>query len=76
MKLALYNLLIGAAVARINNIAHLGGLIYGLLLGLLFAWSTRFDGEARLKIQRIGLIAATVFLVAASYGIQRLYLAS
>jgi rhomboid protease GluP len=76
VKLALYNLLIGAVVARINNIAHLGGLIYGLLLGLLFAWSTRFDGEERLKIQRIGLTAATVLLIAASYGIARLYAAS
>jgi membrane associated rhomboid family serine protease len=76
VKLALYNLLIGAVVARINNIAHLGGLIYGLLLGLLFAWSTRFDSGTRLKIQRIGLAVATVLLVAASYGIERLYTAS
>ena len=76
LKLALYNLLIGAVVARINNIAHLGGLIYGLLLGLLFAWSTRFDSDTRLKVQRIGLAAATVLLAAASYGIEKLYTAS
>ena len=76
LKLALYNLLIGAVVPGINNLAHLGGLIYGLLLGLLFAWSTRFDQEARLKFQQIGLVAATVLLAAASYGIERLYAAS
>jgi len=76
VKLAFYNLLIGAIVPGINNIAHLGGLIYGLLLGLLFAWSTRFDQDVRLKVQRIGLIAATILLVAASYGIERLYVAS
>src|SRR3954467_2696930 len=75
MKLAVYNLLIGAVVARINNTAHLGGLIYGLLIGLLFAWSARFDGEVRAKLQRIGLVAATLLLAMASYGIDRLYLA-
>src|SRR3954464_6404730 len=75
VRLALINLVIGAVVPAINNVAHLGGLIYGLLLGLLFAWSTRFDREARLKVQTIGLVVATVLLAAASYGIQRLYLA-
>ena len=75
VRLALINLVIGAVVPVINNIAHLGGLIYGLLLGILFSWSTRFDGDARLKIQRIGLVAATVLLAAASYGIDRLYTA-
>jgi rhomboid protease GluP len=73
VKLAFYNLLIGAVVPGINNLAHLGGLIYGLALGVLFAWSTRFDGDARPKLQRVGLIAATVLLAAASYGIDRLY---
>jgi len=76
VKLALYNLLIGAVVPGINNVAHLGGLIYGLLLGLLFAWSTRFDQDARLKVQRVGLATATVLLAAASYGIEKLYTAS
>src|SRR3954451_13417874 len=76
VRLAFINLVIGAIVPAINNVAHLGGLIYGLLLGLLFAWSTRFDREARLKFQAIGLAAATVLLAAASYGIQRLYIAS
>ena len=73
LKLAGYNLLIGAVVPGINNVAHLGGLIYGLLLGLLFAWSTRFDQAERVKMQRIGLAAATIALAAASYGIERLY---
>ena len=73
VKLALYNLLIGAVVPGINNVAHIGGLIYGLLLGVLFAWSTRFDRDARLKVQNIGLAAATVVLAAASYGIGTLY---
>jgi len=76
IRLALLNLLIGAAAPGINNVAHLGGLIYGLLLGLLFSWSTRFDGDARPKIQRIGLITATILLAAASYGIDRLYVAA
>src|SRR4051812_8839791 len=76
VRLAFINLVIGAIVPAINNVAHLGGLIYGLLLGLLFAWSTRFDSEARLKFQAIGLAAAALLLAVASYGIQRLYLAS
>ncbi len=76
VRLALINLVIGAVVPAINNVAHLGGLIYGLLLGLLFAWSTRFEREARLKFQTIGLAAATALLAVASYGIQRLYIAS
>jgi rhomboid protease GluP len=75
VKLALYNLLIGAIVPGINNIAHLGGLIYGLLLGALYAWSSRIDGDGRAKLQGIGLTAATLLLAMASYGIKRLYLA-
>src|SRR4051812_28641226 len=75
VKLALYNLLIGAVVPGIDNIAHLGGLIYGLLLGALYAWSSRLDAEARTKLQGIGLAAATLLLAMASYGIKRLYLA-
>ena len=74
VKLALYNLLIGAVVPGINNIAHLGGLIYGLLLGALYAWSSRLDGDARTKLQGIGLAAATLLLAMASYGIKNLYL--
>jgi rhomboid protease GluP len=74
VKLALYNLLIGAVVPGINNIAHLGGLIYGLLLGALYAWSSRLDGDARKKLQGIGLVAATLLLAVASYGIKRLYI--
>ena len=62
VRLAFINLVIRAVVPAINNVAHLGGLIYGLILGLLFAWSTRFDREARLKFQAIGLAAATVLL--------------
>jgi rhomboid protease GluP len=76
VRLALINLVIGAVAPGINNIAHLGGLIYGLLLGVLFAWSTRFDGDGRVKVQRIGLVVATVLLAGASYGIDRLYLAA
>jgi rhomboid protease GluP len=75
VKLALYNLVIGAVVPAINNVAHLGGLIYGLLLGVLFAWSSRLQGDARPKLQRTGLAVATLLLAAASYGIKQLYLA-
>src|SRR3954447_13038511 len=75
VKLALYNLVIGAVVPAINNVAHLGGLIYGLLLGGLFAWGSRLEGDGRAKVQRIGLVAATLLLAMASYGIDRLYLA-
>ena len=74
VKLAAYNLLFGALIAQINNMAHLGGLIYGLLLGVLFAWSSRLDGDARTKLQHIGLSVATLLLAAASYGIKQLYL--
>jgi|tagenome__1003787_1003787.scaffolds.fasta_scaffold20665188_2 rhomboid protease GluP len=76
VKLALYNLVIGAVIPAINNIAHLGGLIYGLLLGVLFAWSSRLEGDGRPKVQRIGLVVATLLLAFASYGIRQLYLAS
>jgi membrane associated rhomboid family serine protease len=75
VKLALYNLLIGALVPAINNVAHLGGLIYGLFLGAIFAWSSRLEGDARVKFQRLGLVAATLLLAFASYGIRQLYIA-
>lgn len=75
VKLALYNLLIGAIIPAINNIAHLGGLLYGLFLGAIFAWSSRLDGDARTKFQRVGLAVATLLLAFASYGIKRLYTA-
>jgi rhomboid protease GluP len=76
VKLAFYNLLIGAIVPAINNIAHLGGLIYGLFLGAIFAWSSRLEGDARTKFQRLGLVSATLLLAFASYGIRQLYLTS
>jgi len=73
VKLAFYNLLIGAVVPGINNIAHLGGLIYGLLLGVVYAWSSRVDRDARANFQAVALASATLLLAAASYGIRQVY---
>jgi hypothetical protein len=43
IQLVLLNALFGLAISKVNNTAHLGGLLTGALLGLPFA---RFEGRA------------------------------
>jgi rhomboid protease GluP len=61
---ALFNLLFGQAVPGIDNAAHLGGFICGLVLGLSLSWS-RFLSEAARPLMRwasIALVATLLFV--------------
>lgn len=61
-----YNILFGAAAARIDNAAHLGGLGIGLVLGLLLPSSPGQDRSAHTP-RRIVVFAGTVCLLVAAF---------
>lgn len=64
MLFAFYNLVYGLR-SGVDNMAHLGGLITGLVLGILFAVSLRQPGEGRLQFQRAVLIGMACVLAGA-----------
>ncbi len=60
MRLALINLLLGLS-AHVANMAHLGGLVTGLLIGTFLGFTFRGPVEDRFPRQvRVSLLAATV----------------
>lgn len=61
---AFYNLVYGLRTG-VDNMAHLGGLITGLVLGILFAISFRQPREGRLQFQRAVLIGMACVLAGA-----------
>ncbi len=63
VRFALINLFYGFVVARIDNMAHLGGLVSGLLIGLLLAQTVALPREERASTQAYRLVAAGVCLV-------------
>jgi membrane associated rhomboid family serine protease/Flp pilus assembly protein TadD len=63
VRFALLNLVYGFVVARIDNMAHLGGLISGLLIGLLLAQTVSQPREERATAQAYRLLASAVCLV-------------
>jgi rhomboid protease GluP len=58
-----YNLFFGAVVGQIDNAAHLGGLIAGLVLGAVLAGHLTSPREVRLQWRKVVFIAAALVLV-------------
>jgi rhomboid protease GluP len=56
-----YNLIFGAAIARVDNAAHVGGLLMGLLLGALMA---RVAPNPEQPLRRIGVLLFGLLLIA------------
>jgi len=63
VRFALINLVYGFVVVRIDNMAHLGGLVSGLLIGLLLAQTVSLPREERASAQAYRLVASAVCLV-------------
>ena|SRR2546423_3155889 len=70
---AAFNLLFGQAVPGIDNAAHLGGFICGLVLGALLSWA-RFVGEGSRPLVRWASIALVALLLFIGFvGLKRVY---
>src|SRR5258708_23869075 len=63
VRFALINLVYGFVVVRIDNMAHLGGLVSGLLIGLLLAQTVSLPREERGSAQAYRLVASAVCLI-------------
>ena len=59
-----YNLFFGAVIAQVDNSAHIGGLVTGLIIGALLARSLHEPLEARQRWARTVLTAFAVVLLA------------
>ena len=64
VKIAVLNLIFGMLVPVIDNSAHLGGLLTGLLLGFLFGRSFQAPAEDRFPRQAWTLAAVALLLLA------------
>ncbi len=60
LKFAGYNLVIGAFLGRTDNAAHVGGLLWGLILGALIA---RLAPQRDQVVRRAGILLFGVLLV-------------
>ncbi len=63
VRFALINLAYGFVAARVDNMAHLGGLVSGLLIGLFLAQTVALPTEERTAAQAYRLLASAVCLV-------------
>jgi rhomboid protease GluP len=68
-----YNLFFGAVVPGIDNSAHIGGLIAGLLIGAGLASSLHVSPDARQARKRMVFIASAVVLYAGTLYVTRQY---
>lgn len=59
---AVFNLFLGASIAHIDNFAHVGGLVFGLLAGLLLSRTLIWQSEARRNVQSAIFIALAALL--------------
>lgn len=66
-----YNLFFGAVGARIDNSAHIGGLVAGLALGALLARHLTSPGEIRDPRRRWVFVLSAVVLVALFVAVKR-----
>jgi membrane associated rhomboid family serine protease/cytochrome c-type biogenesis protein CcmH/NrfG len=55
----------------IDNAAHMGGLICGLLIGMLLSFSRRVDESLRRPLRRMSLIAPLALLVPLAFAVQK-----
>ena len=63
VRFALINLVYGFLAFRVDNMAHLGGLVSGLLIGFLLTQTFALPTEERTTAQAYRLLAAAVCLV-------------
>ena len=61
--LIVVNLLIGAVVPRIDNAAHVGGLVTGAVIATVYEWAGRRRGSGAVAAQ-VGAVAAVAVLIA------------
>ncbi|HEX4487482.1 MAG TPA: rhomboid family intramembrane serine protease [Terriglobales bacterium] len=66
-----YNLFFGAVVAHVDNSAHIGGLVTGLVIGALLASRLHDTPGVRLRWARLMLSGVAVFLLAAFVQVKR-----
>ena len=59
---AIFNLFLGASIAHIDNYAHVGGLVFGLLAGLLLSRTLIWQSEARRNVQSAVFVALAALL--------------
>lgn len=71
---AVYNLVFGAAVPAIDNSAHIGGLLSGLLLGAALAPRLTAPADERNSWRRFVFLTASVLFAAAFYLVRRAFL--
>ncbi len=71
--LIVINLLLGAVIPRVDNSAHIGGLITGAAIGALYEWARRRRGVGGVALQVAGVAAiAAVIAVATVVRIENL----
>jgi rhomboid protease GluP len=68
---AFYNLAFGAAVPFIDNAAHVGGFLFGLLAGALLSKSLTADPESRTIQKALVFVVLVSILLASGYAVQR-----
>lgn len=71
VSFAIYNLAFGAIVPAIDNSAHIGGLLSGLLLGAVLAPRLTAPPDERTSWRRLVFLISAVVLVTAFYLVRR-----
>jgi len=66
LSFAAYNLIFGAAIKVVDNSAHIGGLVTGLILGAVLARHLN-SPESDRRNWRMGVFALTAVMLVASY---------
>jgi rhomboid protease GluP len=74
LSFAGYNLFFGAVVPAIDNSAHLGGLVCGLLLGAALARHLTSPGEQKSSWRRFVFMAAGIIFFVGFYLVRRVVL--
>jgi rhomboid protease GluP len=71
LKFAGYNLVLGAFMGRVDNAAHVGGLVSGLILGALLARvaPNKDDASSRIAVLSVGVVLA----LAGAYWVHHTY---
>lgn len=73
LAFAVFNLLFGQAVPAIDNAAHIGGFVCGLILGALLSWA-RYVGEGSRPLVRWASIALVALLLYVGFvSLKRVY---